>query len=341
MKARTRTRRRARRFLAAAFALLAVATAGGCMSSHAADSDPLTWKVGVMPCSSDCGFLHMAQEQGFYEKHGVHVEFVQLQSSSQIYPALAAGEVDAIEQSPGDLLIAAQGGGLHATIIGSSMQGMPYAIYAGREYDSLADLAGKSVAISSPTGLPALVARSMLERSGVDWGSVDLVNAGGNADRYRAVVAGAVDAASSPADYVPQAEADGVRVLALSPDLIPQYPRYMIVANDESLDRKPEAARRYLAAMIEGLRYAYDHQNEARQVSAEALGTTPDDPAVTYLDDLIRERHLVDPDGGVDMSMLRYQEGVLEEADQITEDIDLESLVDTSYQQAALRMLEE
>ncbi|WP_159001088.1 ABC transporter substrate-binding protein [Streptomyces sp. SBT349] len=316
-------------------------TVGGCAGGDSANSDPLTWRVGVMPCASDCGFLHMAQEKDFYAKHGVNVEFVTLQSASQIYPALAAGEVDAIEQSPGGLLIAAQGSGLRAHIIGSSMQGMPYAIYAREQYDSVADLEGRSMAISSPTGAPALVAASMLQESGVDWSSVEPLNAGGNADRYRAVVAGTADAASSPADYVPQAEADGVNVLALSPDVIPQYPRYMIIANDKSLDRKPEAATRYLAGLIEGLRYAYDHQDEAMRVAAEGMDTTPDDPLVTYMNDLIVERQLVDRDAGIDMEMLQYQEDVLEEADQLTADIDLEGLVDTSYQEAALRMLEE
>lgn len=333
---------RARRYLAAAATLAVMATAGACGNGgDGGDSagDSLTWRVGVLPCSSDCGFLRMAEEQGFYDKHGVDVEFVELQSAAQIYPAIAAGEVDAIEQSPGGLLIAQQQGGLDATIIGSSMPGMPYAIYAKSEYTDVSQLAGANVAISSPTGLPALVAKLILEDAGVAWDSINPVNAGGNADRYRAVVAGTADAASSPADYVPQAEKDGVNVLALSADVIPQYPRYMIIARNDSLEEKGDAATAYLAGLIEGLRYAYDHPDEAKQLSAEALDTTPDDPMVTFMHDLIVEKQLVDRDGGIDMSMLEYQEQVLRDAGELTTDIDLESLVDDSYQQAALEML--
>ncbi|MPV35537.1 ABC transporter substrate-binding protein [Georgenia subflava] len=309
--------------------------------SEAAPEEMLTWTVGVMPCSTDCGFLRMAQEQGFYEKHGVDVEFVELQSASQIYPALAAGEVDAIEQSPGGLFIAQVTGGLDASVIGSSMDGMPYAIYAKSELESMEDLEGKTMAISSPTGLPALVAQLMVEDAGVDWASMSPVNAGGNADRYRAVVAGTADAASSPADYVPQAETDGVNVLALSTDVIPDYPRYMIIARNDSLAENGEAATRYLAGLIEGLRYAYDNPDEAKQLAADAMSTTPDDEIVTYMHDLIVEKELVDPDAGIDMAKLEFQEEVLRDAGELTADIDLDALVDDSYQQAALEMVEQ
>lgn len=347
----------ARRYLAGAFALAMLATFSACGSGNEAEPtqsptasntqdgggetpiEMLKWKIGVMPCSSDCGFLRMADAKGFYEKHGVEVEFVELQSASQIYPALAAGEVDAIEQSPGGLFIAQHTGGLDAKIIGSSMQGMPYAIYAKKEFTDIKQLAGKSVGISSPTGLPALVAQLIFEDAGVDWSSIHPVNAGGNADRYRAVVAGTADSASSPADYVPQAEQDGVNVLALSSDVIPEYPRYMIIARNESLQQRPEAATRYMAGLIEGLRYAYDNPDEAKALAAEALKTTADDPMVTYMHDLIVDAKLVDPDGGIPLDKLEFQEKVLRMSGELTGDLDLSALVDDQFQKAALELL--
>lgn len=295
-----------------------------------------TWRVGVHPAAADAGFLHMAQEQGFYEKHGVDVEFVELQSASQALPALVAGEVDAIEQSPGAFFVAEEQGDVGAVIIGSTMHGLPYAIYASSEFDSLADLEGASMAVSSPTGLPAIVANLMLEDAGVDLSTLEYLNAGGNADRYRAVVAGTADAASSPADFVPQAEEDGVKVLGLSSDVIPDYPRYMIIARQESLEEKPEAAVRYLAGLVEGLRYAYDNEEEARQLAAESMGTDPDDEIVQYMHDLIVEQELVSPNADVMMDKLRYQEQVLRDAGELTEDVDLEGLVDDSYLEQAL-----
>lgn len=303
-----------------------------------ADGEP--WRFGVLPCSADCGFLRMAQEQGLYEEFGVNVELVELNSAAQIYPALAAGEVDAIEQSPGGLFIGVEQSGMEATIIGSTMQGLPYAIYGSDDLTDLSELDGHSMAISSPTGMPALVAELMLEDAGVDWGSVQVVNAGGNVDRFRAVVAGTADAASSPADYVPMAEDEGVNVLALSSDVIPEFPRYMIIARNESLENRPEDAARFLAANTAGLRYALENPDEAMSISAEALGTTPDDPQVTALHELVIDSDLIDPDGGIPMSMLEYLEQALIDTGQLGGTLDLDTIVDDSYHQEALELVD-
>lgn len=328
--------------LAAVLAITAATMLSGCSagSGKGSASNDSTWKVGIMPCTSDCGFLRMSQEKGFYKEQGVNVEFVELKSAEQVYPALASGEVDAIEQSPGGLYIAAQRGGLNAKIIGSSMEGNPFAIFANKKYNSMSELKGKSLAISSPTGLPALVAKLMLKDAGIDWTSVRKVNAGGNPDRYRAVVAGTVDATADAADYIPQAKKDGVNVLGLSADIIPDYPRFMIIAREDSLKNKGDLATRYLAGLIEGLRYAYDHPDEAKKVSAQALKLSPDDPMVTFTHDLIVEKKLVDRDGGIDMNKLEYLEKVLQDSGDLTKPIDVKSLVDDTYQQAALKRLE-
>lgn len=330
----------------AAVTIFAVAALGmaGCSSDSASnaneDGGNETWRFGVLPCAADCGFLRMAQEKDLYEKYGVDVEFVELQSAAQIYPALAAGEVDAIEQSPGGLLIGAEQANMEATIIGSSMEGLPYAIYASSDITDLSDLEGRSMAISSPTGMPALVAELMVESAGVDWTSLQQVNAGGNADRYRAVVAGTADAASSPADYVPMAEDDGINVVALASEVIPEFPRYMIIASNESLEKKPDAATAFLAGHIEGLRYALENPEETKQLGADALETTPDDPNVTWLHDLVVDQELVDPDGGIDMDKIEYQLEVLVDTGQMEGNLDLSTVVDDSFQQRALEMID-
>lgn len=295
-----------------------------------------TLRVGVHPGGAESGFTHMPQHRGLYEEHGVTVEFIELESARQALPALIAGEVDIIEQSPGGLFVAEEQGDVDATIIASTMHGLPYAIYASSEFDSLADLEGASLAVSSPTGLPALVANLMLADAGVDLSTIEYVNGGGNADRYRAVVAGTVDAASSPADFVPQAEQDGLKVLGLSTDVIPNYPRYMVIARNDVLEENEEAVVRYLAALIEGMRYAFDNPDEAAALAAETMGTTPDDPVVTYILDQIREKELVSPNADIMMEKLEYQAEVLRDAGELTQEVDLDNLVDDSYLQQAL-----
>lgn len=295
-----------------------------------------TLRIGVHPAAFDAGFLHMAEEQGFYEKHNVDVEFVELQSASQALPALVAGEVDIIEQSPGALFIASQQGETDVAIVGSSMMGIPYTIYASKEFESLQDLEGASLAVSSPTGLPALVANLILADAGVDLSTIEYVNAGGNADRYRAVVAGTADAASSPADFVPQAEDDGVNVLALSTEALPDYPRYTLLARRAVLDEKPDAVVRYLAGLIEGLRYAFDNPDEAKALAADHMGVDLDDPRVAYMHELIVDGGLVSPNAEIPREKLEFQEQVLLDIGELNEPVDLDAFIEESFLDQAL-----
>lgn len=318
-------------------ALLAALVAGGCGFGTGA-GDKLTWKVGTLQCSTDCGFLKMADEKGFFKRRGVHVEFVTLQSASQALPALASGEVDAVEQNAGAFFIASERGDLDASIIGSTMIGLPWAIYAKEGITSLAQLQRKSIAISSPTGLPATIANVMFAQAGVSPASMQRLNGGGNADRYRAVVAGTTDSASSPADYVPRARKDGVNVVALSTDVVPDYPRYSIIARNDRLAAKPKAARRYLAGLMDGYRYAYAHPRETKELAAKEAGTTTGDPYVTYMYDLIAGKRLVDPDAGVARPRLEYLSNLLVKTGQLSRPADLATLVDDGPQRDALAM---
>lgn len=310
-------------------------------SSDAAPQKMLKLVVGRQPCAADCGFLRMSDEKGFYKKYGVDVEFKEFNSAAQIFPALGSGEVDAVEQSPGALFVAAATGkGLSSKVVGSSMEGLPYAIYAKKGIKSLKDLEGKTVAISSQTGLPAQVADLMLKKAGVDLSTVKWVNGGGNADRYKAVVAGVADAASSPADYVPDAEKDGIQVLALSPDSIPDMLRYTILARDDVLKTNGEAVTRYLAGLMAGLRYAYDHPDEAKQISADALKTTPDDPVVTDMYNMVTKYQLVDRDAGVSMAKMDYLNEALVEVGLIKKPVDVNNFIDLSFQKAAVKLVD-
>lgn len=310
-------------------------------ASQEAPQKMLKLVVGRQPCAADCGFLRMADEKDFYKQYGVDVEFKTFNSAAQIFPALGSGEVDAVEQSPGALFVAAATGkGLSSKVVGSSMEGLPYAIYAKKGINSLKDLEGKTVAISSQTGLPAQVADLMLKKAGVDLSKVKWVNGGGNADRYKAVVAGVADAASSPADYVPNAEKDGIQALALSPDSIPDMLRYTILARNEVLETNGEAVTRYLAGLMAGLRYAYDHPDEAKQISADALKTTPDDPAVTAMYDMVTKYQLVNRDAGVPMEKMNYLNDALVEIGLIDKPVDINNFIDLSFQQAAVKLVD-
>lgn len=329
------------RVLAVAVALALGLAACGSSDGDSVSANPQTetvkWKHGMLNPGTESGFLLMAQEKKLFAKYGVELEVVKFSSGQQLFPALIAGQVDSIEGSPGALFPAvAKGADLR--IVGSSMPGLSYAIYARSGIDSVEQLKGKTVAISVPNSLPAQVLQGIMLKKNVPLDSVKYVNAGGNADRYKAVVAGTADAAISPTDFVPQAKKDGINVIALSTDILPEFPRFTILANGKSLKDNPQGMIRFMAAQSEGLQYAVDHPDEASALTAKTLGTTPTDPMVTYATDDIIKNKLVAPDLAIPVDETKALQDLLITLGQLKQKINLDDFVDPSYREKALQL---
>ena len=86
--------------------IFAVYLLSGC-GQEASNADVL--KIGILP-NEEVLPVYVAQEEGFFEKHGIDVEIVNFQSAAERDAAIQAGAVDGVE---GDLLAVAlirQGG---------------------------------------------------------------------------------------------------------------------------------------------------------------------------------------------------------------------------------------
>ena len=335
----------------AAFAMVAVSGCSNGAASVAPGDTPEagaesnapmpTVRYGIYEPGLDAGFLLMAQEKEFWKEQGVKVELTTFKSASEAFPAFLSGQVDVIQANPSEALLAADKGA-ELTFIGTTMPGMNYALYGNEKFDSVKDLAGATLGSSAPTALPSVVAKAMLMASGVDPESVKLVKSGGSPDRYAAVVNGVVDAASSPIDYVPRTEADGVKVLGLAKDIVPEYPRYALIAHNSFLEKSPDAAVGLLAGLAEGIRYALDNPDEAKALTAATVGgLKADDPAIEFAYNEFKDGGYLDSNVKVPVAGIKYlaelqvQVGISEKA------VDVDPLVDESYQQKAMEKVGE
>ncbi|MBC6460505.1 ABC transporter substrate-binding protein [Actinomadura sp. HBU206391] len=263
-----------------ATAVLSLTACGGGGSDAEGSGGAGTIKYGIYEPGADSGYLLMGQEKNFFAKHNVKVQVVQFKSAQQAFPALLAGEVDVVQGNPSEALLATQKGA-KLKFVGSTMPGQNYALYAKSSVGSISGVAGATLGVSTPTGLPAVVAKAMLMQSGVDTAKVKLVNAGGSPDRYKAVVSGRIQVASAPLDYAAQADKDGIKVLARAKDVVPDFPRYALIARQDVLGKKATAVTGLIAGLVEGIRYADAHQDEAQALAAKTLKVPADDPQIT------------------------------------------------------------
>src|SRR5712691_532074 len=205
------------------------------------------WRHGIIEPKSDAGILYAASKRDFAEKLGLKLEFVPLKTDTLGLKAALAGELDSFEGGPGGTIVAVARGA-DVKIIGCSWIVVPHGVFACKEIGSLADLKGKSVAVSAPGSFPELVAKAAFEKAGIPVGEVKFASMGSDTDRYKALAAGVVQGAIVSNEYLPVAARDGVKELVAGSDAVPNFVRVCISAPGKTLAARRDDAAKFLAA---------------------------------------------------------------------------------------------
>jgi ABC-type nitrate/sulfonate/bicarbonate transport system substrate-binding protein len=317
-------------------AMTAIAVLGA--PAIAYGQDVPTVRYGIYEPGFDSGFLLMAQEKEFWAAQGVNVEVVTFKSAAQAFPAFIAGEVDVVQANPSEaMLVASKGADIK--FIGSTMPGLNYTLYANAKFSDLSELAGATIGISAPTALPAIVVKAMLIESGIDPNGVTFANSGGSPERYLAVVNGVVDAASSPSDYMARAKGDGIKVLAMAKDVIPDYPRYALITTNAFLQSENgKGTVGLLAGLIEGIRFAFENPAEAHALSAKTVGggLAPNDPSILATYDEFMNGGYLALNAEIPVKQMKYLAELQKTLGISSGSVDVDSLVDDSFRQEAL-----
>ncbi len=294
------------------------------------------WKYGLVQSKADAGFFWMAKEKGFFKKRGLDVEFMEFRGDKDVARALLAGEVDAAEISPAAELNAIDRGA-DLRFIGSSMPGFPYALYVRKDITSWEQLKGKTFGVSSPGSVPEIMAREMMKKKGVDADSIQIVNAGGSGLRIKALVGGKIDATASSSEYIPDVDKLGLKVMALAADLVPEYPRFVIVAQQETLKAKREATISFLAAYMEGMDYAVKHRDETLKLAGKINDKPANDPTLSHMFDEVIAKGYLSVKAEVPRGQIEWLQNVLLKDGTLRKKIDLDKYIDESYRKEALK----
>jgi len=265
-----------------------------------AAQDLKTWRHGIIEAKSDAGFVLMASRRGFAEKQGLHVEILQVKSDTFGLKALLAGELDSYEGGPGGAIVAASRGA-DIKIIGCHWPMVVHGVFVRDTVATVADLKGKSIAISAPGAMPDLLVRAVLEKNGISPSEVRFANLGSDVDRFKALSAGVTDAAVISTEYVPVAP-PGIRLLVASREVMPNFIR------DETLELTREVAK-----------------------------LKADDPRPGFIfDEAVKYKH-IDPDMPIPMDKIAWMKAELEKSAKLPP-FDLAKLVDMDVRARALEL---
>ena len=205
----------------------------------------------------------LAEDQGFYKKHGLDVTSVFTGSGSVTSQALIAGEAKLASTSVGPTA-GAVSAGADLVIIAGTIHILPYQFWVLPQVRQPADLKGKRVAISTFGSGSHLAAEVALNSLGLDAvrDKIAIMQVGTQPDRVAALASGRIDATPLEPGFGQAAKDKGLTVLAdLTKTDIP-YLNTVLVASRRFMKESPQQVESFLKGTIDGLAFLSNPANE-------------------------------------------------------------------------------
>jgi ABC-type nitrate/sulfonate/bicarbonate transport system substrate-binding protein len=219
--------------------------------------------------------IFVAQENGWFERHGVKPDITMTPSSGYQAEALARGEFDIAGSAFDNVVAYTEGQGAVAlpetpdffAFLGATQ--IELAIVARPEIASVAALAGKSLALDAPGTGFAFVLYHMLEKGGLKPGSYERIAVGATPQRWESVKAGTHAATMTIEPFTSIAKAQGFNILARSTDTIADYQGGIFAARRSWAGAHRAAVTGFIRGYLDGLAWTLDPAN--REAGAQVL----------------------------------------------------------------------
>ena len=302
-----------------------------------ANAQEKVWKHGILEAKSDAGFIAMVDKGGFAAKRGLKVELLQVKAGATLMKALISGEIDSVDMGAAESIVAGVRG-TGVKIVGCTWPGVPQVVLAKAEISSLADLKGKTVAISSPGSLPDLLFRGMLDSANVPFAEVKLAMQGADLDRYKSLVAGITDAAVVSNEFE-AVMPPNIKVLASGSTAVPKFIRLCVATSSKVLSARRDDLVKFVAAEMDAYKYAATHRDETVKLAREMTNAKPEDKRAEFITDEAINKQQIDPTLAVPVDRLEWMQQLFVKAGVIPKTVPAAMLVDTSVHDDAVKLV--
>jgi NitT/TauT family transport system substrate-binding protein len=202
--------------------------------------------------------LWLARDLGFYQKEGLDVEITEVQATPSVIAAMRTGDVDVGNINTEDIIRLTATKDLEMRTINSPNGRNFFMIVGKSSISSVMELTGKSFAIARVGSQDHALSTKVLVAKGLAFDAVSYVAIGQPNVRAQALLAGQVDATTmSLATWVTVQNEKAIKVLVNADDYYTAVPLVNKgnAVTTRVLAEKPEALRRFTAAMIKASRY--------------------------------------------------------------------------------------
>jgi ABC-type nitrate/sulfonate/bicarbonate transport system substrate-binding protein len=269
--------------------------------------------------------LSIAQKEGYLKEEGLEVQLLSIRGEIAIRTVLA-GEVDFFTNAGSALAAAVRSVPVKIVTVFQDKPG--WDLIAQPDIKSISQLRGKNIAIMSPEGSLAIVAREILKRNGIDPAKdVNLVVMGGDSVRYPALQAKAIQATLFNTGMSIQAQKEGFTNLAAASDYANLIDGGLATANDK-IKQNPDKLFRFIRAAIKGINYFASKREPAIKHMMDAL-RMKDRELATAIYDLYSK--LVLREGYSDDKVLQGMIDEMKKTTKVQRDIKIGDVFDLSF----------
>lgn len=278
------------------------------------------------PSADDFHFsmANVGVEAGIFKKYDLEIQITSLAGGAKLHAAMIAGSLDIALGAGTDFGLIAKG----ATEKGvGAMAGKPsnFVVQASAlsKIETVAQLKGRKVAVSSVGALTYWLGQQLMKREGWGPNGIELVATGGGQANVAGFVSGNLDAAVTSLEAALKVEKAGQGKIILSfGEIINPFIAHVIYATNDTIANKPDTVRRFLKGWYETIAFARAHKAEAIRYSQKATDL-PDDLANKVYD---LEMDTFSADGKFDRAAVEAVKQALVDLGQLTEKPDNKSL---------------
>lgn len=327
----------------AAAALCAGALAMSAGAAHAQQKLRLIVTELVTPLVPN-SVMTIAKSAGYYERAGLDVELVRVNSTPTAVAALSSGQGDMANVSVDTALQLIARGQFKGKAVISPDKAIPFMIVSKAGIGSVKDLAGKTFGVSRLGSVDHVMSMTVLRALGADVDRIELVAIGDPATRATAAQAGRVDATSFSigvwSDLRQKADTSSLKILVPQADYFKAAPvvSKVNIVSDEYAKANGRAIEAFVRAIVEASRDF--HKNP--KLWADAMARERPDVKRATLDELAELfRNSWSVHGGLNNEALAFTVAQTYKGPDFKDlrKVSSTELVDTTYVDAVLKSL--
>jgi len=249
------------------FVLIGVLT----IAANAAAADKV--RISYSAVNATQAFLWVAQEKGFFAKHGLEGELLYINSGTMNIAALVGGSVQVAGGGP--VSIEARLRGIKLLILGNPLPWLASNLIVHPDIKGIPDLAGKLAGISRFGSSTDQGFRYLFRKNGLNVDrDLKMLQMGGDSSRVAAMKAGSIQYTFLGAAATDQARTLGFRVMATAQQMAIPFPWTSVVVDENWLGKNRDLAYRYMKCATESIVYMKRNRADSERIIGKYMKIT-------------------------------------------------------------------